>query len=275
MGKVIKISAHQLEEIFKTKLVNSDTMMPTMYKYMRLSYVLEMVKNKEITFVSPQLWNDPFETKYLNTDYEAIGYKRPTQMYCFCARADNANEEASWNIYSHSQDDPLIRLSIKTFNLLEYLGNYAKQHNFQIYYSKTNYGMSTEEIASLYKSDNKYHSEYFDNFDEEKYIRLMSLKRKAFRYENEIRLFIVPEDGMPIDSNKLLRIPIDYDILTGYTFAPLERNEGDSIASKLKKIFYFAKLGVAKEEIKKYDSTTKFYRSRLYDETIAVDKITM
>jgi hypothetical protein len=233
-----------------------------------------MLKNKEITFVSPELWNDPFETKYLKTDYSAIGYIRPEQIYCFCARTDNANEEASWNIYSNSQEDPLIRISLRTFHFLEYLKNYSDQHNCKIYYSRVNYDLKAKDIAELYKADNEFHDRYFNDFTEEKYIQVMSLKRQAFKYENEVRIFLVSKDGKPIGNNGLLKIPIDYNLFIRYTFAPLGRIKGDNITSMLKKDFYLAKVDIAKNKIKEYDSNTPFYKSTLYNETPCIKEIT-
>lgn len=274
MGKTVKIKVERIEDIFKANLVNCNILSKSLYKYMKLSRVLEMLKDKTITFVSPELWNDPYETKYLKTDYSAIGYIRPEQIYCFCARADNASEEASWNIYSNAQDDPLIKLSIKTLTFLDYIKNYAAKHNCHVYYSKVNYDLKTADIAELYKTDNKYHLEYFDEFDEEKYIKVMSLKRQAFKYENEIRLFVVPEDGNRIGDDCLLRIPIDYNMFSRYTFAPLERIKGDDVSTMLKEKFYRAKYFIAKEEVKTFDKRTPFFRSNLYGETASVDEIT-
>lgn len=274
MGKTIKLTAQQLENVLNTTVVNCNSVYGTLYKYIRLSYVLEMLKNKEITFVSPELWNDPFETKYLKTDYSAIGYIRPEQIYCFCARTDNANEEASWNIYSNSQEDPLIRISLRTFHFLEYLKNYSDQHNCKIYYSRVDYGLKAKDIAELYKADNEFHDRYFNDFTEEKYIQVMSLKRQAFKYENEVRIFLVSKDGKPIGNNGLLKIPIDYNLFIRYTFAPLGRIKGDNITSMLKKDFYLAKVDIAKNKIKEYDSNTPFYKSTLYNETPCIKEIT-
>ena len=273
MGRVIKITEEQLERVFKTKLVNCNSMRTSIYKYMKLSRVLEMLGNKEITFVSPELWYDPFETKYLETDYSAIGYIRPQQIYCFCARADNASEEASWRMYSNSQDDPLIRLSIKVFEFLNYLKEFALQNNCQIYFSKVDYNLTAMDIAGLYKPDNKYHADFFDNFDEEKYIKVMSLKRQAFKYENEIRLFFLLFYGNPIGDSGLLRIPIDFDMFSRYTFAPLERIKGDDISNMLKLEFYKSKLDITRKKIKELDKGTPFYKSILYNETERVNEI--
>lgn len=276
MEKTFKISEQQLGIKFVNCYPDSTnlfTIPSTIYKYMRLSRVLEMLERKEITFVSPELWNDPFETKYLKTNYSQIGYTRPEQIYCFCVRKDNVNEEASWKIYAHSQDDPLIRLSINTLNLLSHLSSYAQKHNCQIYYSKVDYSLKTKDIVSIYKHENKNYAKYFDDFNEEKYIRVMSLKRQAFKYEHEVRLFLIHKTEKPLTKKLLLGIPIDYDIFRRYTFAPLERNKDDDMASGLKQMFYQAKHKIAKREIKRLDTQTQFHKSSLYDETESVDCI--
>ena len=48
-----------------------------------------------------------------------------------------------------------------------------------------------------------------DKMKREHYLSVMLLKRKAFSYENEVRIFLV-KDVIIFDKNKLVKIPCNY-----------------------------------------------------------------
>lgn len=270
--KTIKITEDQLKFLTNIKLINCNLFNGTIYKYMPLSRVLEMLREKKITFVYPELWQDPYETKYLKTDYSLVGYTQ-NKIFCLCARMDNLNEEASWKIYRNNQE-PLIKVSIKTTNLFNYLKAFTERHQCKMYLSKINYRHSKTEIDQLYKKDHPLYKEFFINMDEEKYIKLMSLKRNAFNYENEMRLFIVPENSDAPFDNDLLKIDIDFDIFTRFTFEPCERiKDKNNILSKLQIARYDGAKKCAKAEIRDLFPDAKLFQSILYTNTDIVERI--
>lgn len=191
----IKLTEEQLKETLSLQLVNCDSFVNTLFKYMSAGRVLDFLEKKkhQIGFVSPEKWQDPYEIKYLNTDYTALnGYKQP-KVFCFCARMDNLNEEASWKIYK-KENEPLLRLSINTLRFLLNIDSFAKANMCDVYFSKVDYKLKRTEIDELYLPSSSYYHEFFDDFDDKKYVKVMSLKRRAFKYENEYRIFIVPKD---------------------------------------------------------------------------------
>ena len=57
-------------------------------------------------------------------------------------------------------------------------------------------GASVDEIENIHKQCKKYNQIFFsDSFNIEHYLSLMLLKRKAFIYENEIRIFILHDNN--------------------------------------------------------------------------------
>ena len=65
----------------------------------------------------------------------------------------------------------------------------ARQKNFYL-------GASVDEIENIHKQCKKYNQIFFsDSFNIEHYLSLMLLKRKAFIYENEIRIFILHDNN--------------------------------------------------------------------------------
>lgn len=272
----IKITDQQLKDALSLQLVNCDKIVNTLYKYMPASRVLDIIEKEphQIGFVSPELWYDPYETKFLNTDYTMLnGYKQP-KIYCFCARMDNLNEEASWKIYK-KENEPLLRLSIRTIDFLLSLDKFAREHTCDLYFSKVDYKLKRKEIDGLYLPSSPYFHDYFDGFNDKQYVRVMSLKRWAFNYENEYRIFVIPKDQMAIDEylkDGVLFIPIPVDMIIRYTFHPMNK-ANESLSSQIERVKYDAEFKLIKERILNYVPNAKIFKSNLYSEVKKVKKI--
>ena len=243
---------------------------------MPVSRVLDIIEKEphQIGFVSPDLWYDPYETKFLNTDYTMLNdYKQP-KIYCFCARMDNLNEEASWKIYK-KENEPLLRLSIRTIDFLLSLDKFAREHTCDLYFSKVDYKLKKKEIDGLHLPSSPYFHDYFDDFNDKQYVRVMSLKRRAFNYENEYRIFVIPKDQMAIDAylkDGVLFIPIPVNMIIRYTFHPMNKTY-ESLSSQLERVKYDAELKLIKERILKHVPNAKIFKSNLYSEVKKVKKI--
>lgn len=272
----IKITDQQLKDALSLQLVNCDKIVNTLYKYMPASRVLDIIEKEphQIGFVSPDLWYDPYETKFLNTDYTMLdGYKQP-KIYCFCARMDNLNEEASWKIYK-KENEPLLRLSIRTSDFLLSLDKFAREHTCDLYFSKVDYKLKKKEIDGLYLPSSPYFHDYFDGFNDKQYVRVMSLKRWAFNYENEYRIFVIPKDQMAIEEylkEGVLFIPIPVDMIIRYTFHPMNK-ANESLSSQIERVKYDAEFKLIKERILNYVPNAKIFKSNLYSEIKRVKKI--
>lgn len=272
----IKITDQQLKDSLSLQLVNCDRIVNTLYKYMPVSRVLDIIEKEphQIGFVSPDLWYDPYETKFLNTDYTMLdGYKQP-KIYCFCARMDNLNEEASWKIYK-KENEPLLRLSIRTIDFLLSLDKFAREHTCDLYFSKVDYKLKRKEIDGLYLPSSPYFHDYFDGFNDKQYVRVMSLKRWAFNYENEYRIFVIPKDQMAIEEylkDGVLFIPIPVDMIIRYTFHPMNK-ANESLSSQIERVKYDAEFKLIKERILNYVPNAKIFKSNLYSEVKKVKKI--
>ena len=272
----IKKTDQQLKDALSLQLVNCDRFVNTLYKYMPASRVLDIIEKEthQIGFVSPDLWYDPYETKFLNTDYSTLnGYKQP-KIYCFCARMDNLNEEASWKIYK-KENEPLLRLSIRTIDFLLSLDKFAREHTCDLYFSKVDYKLKRKEIDGLYLPSSPYFHEYFDGFNDKQYVRVMSLKRWAFNYENEYRIFVIPKDQMAIEEylkDGVLFIPIPVDMIIRYTFHPMNK-ANESLSSQIERVKYDAEFKLIKERILNYVPNAKIFKSNLYSEVKKVKKI--
>lgn len=163
------------------------------YKYLPLSRLLDIHKTQTIGFVYPELWNDPYEILYLKTNFSAFGFDNKNKIYSLCLSRSYENEEAAWKIYSNHLE-PTIRCKINYDVLLTILDDFANQNDCNVYISKINYALTQKEIRNI-KNPSEYYDVLFDNFKEENYIAIMSLKRNAYKYENELRVFVVPKNN--------------------------------------------------------------------------------
>jgi len=272
----IKITDQQLKDALSLQLVNCDKIVNTLYKYMPASRVLDIIEKEthQIGFVSPDLWYDPYETKFLNTDYSTLnGYKQP-KIYCFCARMDNLNEEASWKIYK-KENEPLLRLSIRTFDFLLNLEKFARENTCDLYFSKVDYKLKKKEIDGLYLPSSPYYHDYFDNFNDKQYVRVMSLKRWAFNYENEYRIFIVPRNQETIKDhliNGILFVPINVNMIIRFTFYPAPKTN-DTLSSQIEKAKYEAEYKYIRKRILAAYPEAKVFKSILYSKVEEIDRI--
>ena len=272
----IKISDNQLKDTLSLQLINCNSFVNTLYKYMPASRILDILEKEphQIGFVSPDKWYDPYETKYLNTDYTALnGYKQP-KIFCFCSRMDNRNEEASWKIYK-KENEPLLRMSIRTIDLLLALDEFAKQHECDVYFSKVDYKFKKKELDELYLPSSPNYHKFFDDFNDKGYVRVMSLKRWAFGYENEYRIFVIPRNQDAIKDflkDGVLNIPVPVKMIIRFTFYPANKPD-DSITSQIEKVKYDAEYKYIKERISMSFPEAKVYKSNLYSNVKKIEKI--
>lgn len=181
-----------------------------LYKCMPLNRFLSNLKENKLAFVAPDTWNDPYERRFLNVDFSALNFK-PPPFYCMCLSQNfHENEEASWKMYSDNTNDKAVQLTFYTEELLKLLDEYARKKHYTIFIGKVSYQFTTNELKSLHKEKSKGNALYFpQNFKEENYINLFLLKRPAFGYENEIRIFIVKK-SLEDKSESILKIPVNF-----------------------------------------------------------------
>lgn len=214
----------------------------TVFKYMPLNRLLNFVKSNQLVFVSPESWYDPFEQLYHGIDCSSRGYITE-DIACMCvSEKSSTNEDACWRVYSES-NDKTVRISIEQSVLLDLLENFAAKNGYEVYIGKVNYLFEKQDIKNLHVISNPNHAAYFpDKMTREHYLSLMLLKRKAFQYENEVRIFLVKDKI--VFSNNLLKIVCDYKklgLVSNVVLSPYPpiREQGDfayKVREKINKI---------------------------------------
>lgn len=208
----------------------------TVFKYMPLDRLVKSIDKDELVFVSPAAWYDPFEQLYYGVNCGSRGYITE-DIACMCvSEKSSTNEDASWRVYAGSSDKS-VRVSIDHTALLNLLEDYASTNGFEVYIGKVDYSFEKKDIKSLYIPSSVNHSTYFPNqMIREHYLSVMLLKRKAFQYENEVRIFLVK--GKINFTNNLLCVPCKYKkshIISNVMLSPYPpvRATGD-IANKVR-----------------------------------------
>lgn len=177
------------------------------YRYIPFETLYDTIENDKLFFSYPQFWDDPFESLMLD--------RKDISCKCFCSRS-NENEDAGWSVYaSRSKTTPVVRYSIDVIKFLDCLNNYCTVNgNVSIYIGKVDYSYSRKEISYLISNQSKQSS--LKNL-----LTLLLLKRPAFAYENEIRIFVVDTQYKTneIDINS---VGVDFaDLIGRVTLPPL------------------------------------------------------
>ena len=162
------------------------------FKYMTLEAFLTSLYCETWRFFEPSKWNDKFEQRFYCAKYKlpnAIG-KTP-QLFATCVtRAKNS--EAAWKVYSNGQGlgAHCLQLELDIVELRKQLR--ASGLRFEeklIVYKPENV------IMDLHKKRKPSYKKYFYPFTLDSFLNLLSLKRDAYTYEQELRLFIIPTNG--------------------------------------------------------------------------------
>lgn len=205
----------------------------TVFKYMPMDRFVKSIDNKELVFVSPEAWYDPFEQLYYGIDCSAKGYATE-DIACMCvSEKSSTNEDACWRVYAGS-NSKTVRISLEQDKLLQLLEDYANKNSYEVYIGKVNYKFEKQEIKNLYNPSSKHYAEFFPTqMKREHYLSLMLLKRKSFQYENEVRIFLV-KNSIHFDEG-LLKIQYDYTggLVSNVMLSPYPpiRAKGDIAAS--------------------------------------------
>lgn len=177
---------HKKKQLVETK---QEMRYTKVYKYMTLDTFLASIYSKNWRFFEPSKWNDKFEQRFYCAKYKLSKENNYTpQLFATCVTREK-NSEAAWKVYSHGQGlgSRCLQLELN----IEELRKQIRKSGFQFEEKIIEY---TPEniILNLHKKRSKYYKTYFNSFNFDSFLRLLTLKRDAFSYEKEIRFFIIP-----------------------------------------------------------------------------------
>ena len=164
-------------------------------------------------------WKDPYESRFYNADYSllldsAFDIDKHRKLYACCFAADK-DSEPSWKMYvsEDNKDDKkvCIQLRINFKALLDYLNYYITNKlngEYMLVVGRVTY-KNKGFINKLHRPDENGNlvSSYFGGFNFTKYLKLLMLKREAYKYEDEIRMFLISQEGVTIKDNLVIPVP--------------------------------------------------------------------
>ena len=162
------------------------------YKYMTLEAFITSLYCGSWRFFEPSKWNDKFEQRFYCANYTlpaAIG--NTPQLFATCVTRVK-NSEAAWKVYSNGQGlgAHCLQLELDIVELRKQLrASGLRFEEKPIVYEPENV------ILDLHKKRKPYYKKYFSSFTFGSFLNLLSLKRDAFTYEQELRLFVIPMNG--------------------------------------------------------------------------------
>lgn len=183
------------------------------FRVMKVSRAMEIFQTKDIPFLSPSKWPDPYEKAFLHSRVsinsnpfelpnKPIGDPLQYNLFCQCWSAIQESE-AFWNVYTSDKDG--IRISMETLKMIEYLDTLPA--NVTVYISKVLY-LDVKDLNDKTSILEGFPNPLVDpvGFN----IFLLSRKRNPFRYEDEYRIFVLLEDRILEDVKKFHFDPATY-----------------------------------------------------------------
>ena len=273
---VIKIKAELYSDYKHIYMLNGLSIPEdyTLYKYMPYKRLVGSVKNKELVFVSPKTWVDPFERRFWKTDYSKRynGFIQP-EIACMCLTTKSStNEEAAWKMYADDTDKAL-RISIRKKQLFDNLENYAISNNCKVYVGKAIYEYDRTTIVGLHNHINEFFPKSPNEFSLAHYLTLMCLKRKSFAFENEIRLFIVKEKLDWVGDLIKVSMEINKDLVPRVTIGPLKPFTNDDPRKGLYNIIQNTEKEVYKNKLTTTITNCNVTQSQLYTDKKPLTRI--
>lgn len=212
MGNVIFINLTR-EKFLSTKLI---------YRYMPMEYALQTLNNQELWFAKPSTWKDPFEKRFIEAMYKVqnqiIDFPLKDKVFCMCL-TQTAASEAYWNIYSRQQYG--IKFSLNKEVLLKQLEDFASDPDcdYNVYIGGVEY-MATADIKKHLSKIPFNSPEPPIILNDRMCVRLLLLKRNAYKYEDEVRIILVRKKALNTNGFNWKYRCLNTDIIHTITLDP-------------------------------------------------------
>lgn len=188
--------------------------------YMPYHRLESWIDKSVMTFVSPSRWEDPFEKIYLDATLLNFSPQKsytPPQIVCLCFTKNSFKDSvAFWNSFKSDEYTQLVRVEFDFKKMVEQLINSLDKRKMKIYIVAVDYLQQQKNIIS--KNKNVFVKYIFDNSSnvgdaESFYMKMLSCKRKAFAFEKEIRIMLVPQNrtrNIDLDVDGCYPVKIDF-----------------------------------------------------------------
>ena len=149
-----------------------------LYRIINFHHAVQIFENGELFFSHPSRWEDPYETRLIHKESHKVFAQ------CWCS---NGVSDAMWRIYSPNHLG--IRIGTSTKKLRTALEKGIKGSTKKLRMEDVSY-LSQYDLNA--KSKN-IRNELERDFNVDKSIDLLFMKRKAYEHESEYRVVLIDE----------------------------------------------------------------------------------
>lgn len=186
------------DEAGKLRIVSKVKMLyKRVFKYMPLETFITCMYCKSLRFFEPSKWNDRFEQRFYCANFRMAGAAGNTpQLFATCVTREK-NSEAAWKVYSNGQGLGMHCLQLE----LDIAKLRAEIRRSGLSYEERPVSYASEGyILDLHKKSNPKsgYKKYFVPFTKSSFLNLLTLKRDAYVYEQEVRLFVIRQNPSQI-----------------------------------------------------------------------------
>lgn len=199
---------------------------PYIHRIELLDRLYKLLNNKELVFVNPDKWEDPLENLIFNSRVIKDGkpFLNPAKerIYSQCWSYEG-DSYGIWKIYTHKSDDNgeiKRHMGVRITTKLDNLRMISENNSGEFYFGLMDYKWKYE-IDKLPK-DPRIIESVKNTIPNVNHIETLLIKRKSYSYENEVRLFSIPDSSL-VDSvdKKLCRLKINpLEFITSIRFDP-------------------------------------------------------
>ena len=162
------------------------------FKYMSLEAFILSLYNGNWMFCEPSKWNDNFESRFYCAKFSSDKSIYAPKLFATCVTRKQ-NNEAAWKVYAHGHGlgSHCVQLELDVIKLRDELRKSDSMYEFvekKVKYERENY------ILNLHDRKKTEYQNYFNPFSINAFINLLSLKRDAYEYEDEVRFFAIPRE---------------------------------------------------------------------------------
>ena len=161
----------------------------SLFKYMTLESFILSLNDKSWRFCEPSEWKDQFEKRFYCAKYYSPHLETMApQLFATCVTRKE-NNEAAWKVYASGEGlgSHCVQLRLNVIELRKQILN-----SEFIYYERLVQYKDESFLLNLHKKRYRHYKDYFAPFTKERFLQLLSLKRDAYSYEHEVRLFAEP-----------------------------------------------------------------------------------
>lgn len=186
-----RLYAYTRNEDGSTQKTDDTKTYQKIYKYMTLETFMTCLYTGTWRFFEPNKWQDKYERRFYCAKYQfPNAHEAAPKLFATCVTRER-NSEASWKVYAGgtglSQHCLQLELNLVEFRKQLQASGLLLEENV-VTYEYDGY------IEKLHQPTNINYRLYFQPFSRRNFISLLSLKRKAYEYEKEVRFFLIPKD---------------------------------------------------------------------------------